>query len=86
MRDFFPSASLLLDDMGHEAQVVLDQAGFGGFVPGGDPIEAFAFLLGGEGAGEGPGTGDVQGEIEQVAQGGEQREQGKTSSAGTRRI
>ena len=39
-------AVILLDNMGHEAQVVLDQAGFGGFVPGGDPLEAFVFLLG----------------------------------------
>ena len=60
---------ILFDDVGHQPEVVLDEGVFGGQVPLADALQAFPFLAGGQGLGEGAGAGDVEGEIQQVAEG-----------------
>ena len=60
---------VFLDDVGHQAQVVLDEDAAGLLVSLPDPKEALGFLLGGEGLGEGTASGYMEGQVKEIAQG-----------------
>ena len=60
---------VLLDDMGHQAEVVLHQAVAGRQVSPAPPLQTFPLLLPGQGAGKRPGiSGQVQRQKQAVGQ------------------